>query len=248
MEFAIGVAGHVIGIRTGSGYVYGLCDRYMTDRPVERTFEVTSEDIASERSEVERMNATVIDPRQRASLGPGSLEWMALHRQVSDYLLGFDIMLFHGSCVAVDGRCYLFMAPSGTGKSTHTALWMQKFGGRAMMVNGDKPFVRIASDCVTAYGSPWDGKEHLSANVGVPLHAIAIVHRGEENHIEPVERDERMRELARGAYVPDGAASRLKAAVLMDRLLAQVSLYSLTCNMEPEAADCAYAMMSGDVR
>lgn len=248
MEFAIDVAGHVIGVRTGSGYVHGLCARYMTDRPVERTFEVTPEDIASERAEVERMNATVTDPRQRASLGPGSLEWMALHRQVSDYLLGFDTMLFHGSCVAVDGLCYLFMAPSGTGKSTHTALWMELFGERAMMVNGDKPFVHVARDGITAYGSPWDGKEHLSTNVGLPLHAIAIVHRGQENHIEPIVRDARMHELARGAYVPDGAASRLKAAILMDEILAQVSIYSLTCNMEPEAAGCSYGMMSGGVR
>lgn len=248
MELAIDVAGHVVGVRTDSGYVYGLCRRYMTSAAVERTFEVTAADIARERVEVERMNANVADSRRRASLGPGSLEWMALHRQVSDYLLGFGIMLFHGSCVAVDGRCYMFVAPSGTGKSTHTALWMQRFGDRALMVNGDKPFVRVTSGGVTAYGSPWDGKEHLSANVGLPLHAVAIIHRGRENHIEPVARDMRMRELARAAYVPDSVESRLEAVVLMDELLAQVDLYSLTCNMEPEAVDCSYAMMSRDAR
>lgn len=100
MEFAIGVAGHSVGIRTGREGIRDLCARYLTDMPAERAFEATPGDIAFECAEVERMNATVADSRLRASLGSGSLEWRALHRQVSDYLLGFGIMLFHGSCFA----------------------------------------------------------------------------------------------------------------------------------------------------
>lgn len=248
MEFAIDVAGHTIGIKSHRSLIRKLCKRYLTDQPVERVFKATPESIAHEREVAERMNEEIDDPQKRASLAPGNLEWMTLHRQVADYLLGFDIMLFHASCVAVDGKCYMFMAPSGTGKSTHTALWMKKFGDRAQMVNGDKPFVQISPERATLYGSPWDGKEHLSANIGVPLQAIAIVHRGQENHIEPVERDQRMNEIAAGAYVPDSPASRLRAAILMDELLTQVCVYSLTCNMEPEAVDCSYGMMSRDLK
>ena len=56
-------------------------------------------------------------------------------------LLHNGIML-HSSCVVVDDKAYLFTARSGTGKSTHTRLWCQLFGDRAVMVNDDKPFLR----------------------------------------------------------------------------------------------------------
>lgn len=48
----------------------------------------------------------------------------------------------HASAVALDGAAYLFSADSGTGKSTHTGLWMDCFGQeRAQIINDDKPAV-----------------------------------------------------------------------------------------------------------
>lgn len=248
MDFSIKVAGHIVGISTNRKCIYQLSSRYVTDLPAERTFEAAPEDIAREHAVAEQANKEMDKQQQPLIITAESLEWMSLHRQIAEYLLDFDVMLFHGSSVAVDGKCYMFMAPSGTGKSTHTALWMKEFGDRAIMVNGDKPFIHIAPEGVTLFGSPWDGKEHLSTNVGLPLQAIAIIHRGAKNHIEPVEKGGRMAELAAGAYVPESAASRLKAAILIDELLSQVGVYSLTCNMEPDAVSCAYEAMSGDCR
>lgn len=54
-------------------------------------------------------------------------------------LLKFRGILLHSSCVVVDGAAYAFSADSGTGKSTHTALWLKHFGNRAYMLNDDKP-------------------------------------------------------------------------------------------------------------
>jgi len=72
-------------------------------------------------------------------------EELAVHRKISTAMVQYDTFLFHGSCVAVDGEGYLFTAPSGTGKSTHARLWREYLGERAVMINDDKPFIRIAS-------------------------------------------------------------------------------------------------------
>lgn len=82
------------------------------------------------------------------------LETLAVYRKIADYLLSCDTLLFHGSVIAVDGEGYLFTAKSGTGKSTHTRLWREYFGERAVIVNDDKPLLHITDSGVTAYGTP----------------------------------------------------------------------------------------------
>lgn len=86
------------------------------------------------------------------------LETLAVYRKIADYLLSCNTLLFHGSVITVDGEGYLFTAQSGTGKSTHTRLWREYFGERAVMVNDDKPLLHITDSGMTAYGTPWDGK------------------------------------------------------------------------------------------
>ena len=73
----------------------------------------------------------------------GIIESLAIYRKLCEKILDRNCVLFHCSAVAVDGKAYLFTAASGTGKSTHTRMWRQHFGGRAVMVNDDKPILRI---------------------------------------------------------------------------------------------------------
>lgn len=67
------------------------------------------------------------------------LETLAVYRKIVTRLVFSDILLIHGSAIAVDGKAYLFTAPSGTGKSTHTRMCREYFKDRAVMVNDDKP-------------------------------------------------------------------------------------------------------------
>ena len=94
---------------------------------------------------------------------------------------------------------YSGTAASGTGKSTHVALWRKYFGERAVMVNDDKPLLRIG-DVVTAYGTPYDGKHKLSNRIAVPLKAICILTRAAENSIVPVTKTEAYTMLLQQAY------------------------------------------------
>ena len=176
------------------------------------------------------------------------LETLAVYRKIADNLLSCDTLLFHGSVIAVDGKGYLFTAKSGTGKSTHTRLWREYFGERAVMVNDDKPLLHITDSSVTAYGTPWDGKHRLSTNIVVPLKGICILTRNAKNHIEPVEPHAvypLIVQQTNRSLLADGMKQTLS---LIDRMLTVVPVYRLGCNMDIEAARVAYEGMKYHIR
>ncbi|MBQ7727891.1 MAG: hypothetical protein IJT60_04860 [Clostridia bacterium] len=174
------------------------------------------------------------------------LEMSAVCRQVAEQMPFQGTILVHGSCIAVDGAGYLFTADSGTGKSTHAALWRQVFGERVVMVNDDKPLIRIQDGGAVAFGTPWDGKDRLSTNISVPLKAICILERGLRNEIRPLSVEEAYPVLVRQVYRPMDGAALEKTLELIDRLASLVKLWHLSCTMDPEAARVAsQAMMKG---
>lgn len=91
--------------------------------------------------------------------------------------------LFHSSVVSHQGKAYMFLGPSGTGKSTHSSLWLKYIEGTAL-VNDDNPVVRILDDgSIRVYGSPWSGKTPCYRNVSYPLGAIVNLSQAPENRI-----------------------------------------------------------------
>ena len=65
---------------------------------------------------------------------------------------GKDTLVLHAVVVSYGGKGYMFIAPSGTGKSTHARLWLEHIEGTEL-VNDDFPVVRDEM----VYGSPWGG-------------------------------------------------------------------------------------------
>ena len=173
------------------------------------------------------------------------LETLAVYRKIAEAMPFRDTLLLHGSTVAVDGAAYTFIAKSGTGKSTHTKLWRQLLGDRAVMVNDDKPLVHIGENGAIIYGTPWDGKHHLSSNIAVPLKAVCILERAEENSIRPVTVGEAYPMLLQQIYRPMDGAAMAKTMELIDRLAVSVGLWRLGCNRDIEAAEVAYSTLSG---
>ena len=202
---------------------------YRTEEAAELTLGLTPEELTAER-----------EYPGTEEYSDAYLEWLAIYRKLSDYLLEKDVLLFHGSAVAVDGEVYLFTAPSGTGKSTHARLWREMLGDRVLMVNDDKPLLKISEDGVTVYGTPWDGKHRLSTNIALPLKALCLLNRGEENRIRRVTADEALPTLLRQAYRSE-ALDRILP--LVTRLSDAVPIYELYCNMSPEAAEVSWRGM-----
>ena len=93
-------------------------------------------------------------------------------------------VLFHAAVVSYEGKGYMFLGPSGTGKSTHARLWLEHIEGSAL-VNDDNPVVRISEDgSATVYGSPWSGKTPCYRNVSYPLGGIVVLSQAPYNNIQ----------------------------------------------------------------
>ena len=108
-----------------------------------------------------------------------------------------------------------------------------------------KPLIRVSDAGATIYGTPWDGKHRLSANIAVPLKALCILERAEQNAIRRVSKVEAYPMLLQQVYRPSDAAALAKTLTLLDRLAASVPLWRLSCNMNSEAARLAYDAMKG---
>lgn len=86
----------------------------------------------------------------------------------------------HASSVILDGKAYLFMGKSGTGKSTHSALWIKSFQGCELM-NDDNPTILISNDIVMAAGTPWSGKTPCYKDVIAPVGGIVKLKQAKFN-------------------------------------------------------------------
>lgn len=159
-------------------------------------------------------------------------------------LLKFDGFMLHSSAVAVDNKAYLFSAPSGTGKSTHTQLWCTLFGEKAVIINDDKPAIRQVDGKILAYGTPWSGKSDLNVNVGIPLQGICVLSRSENNFIEPLDEGEAIFSILNQTIRPEDERYMDLLLGLLDKTLGCVKVWKMGCNISTEAAKMAYETMS----
>ena len=177
--FTISIAGIPIRIEALYETTKEFCSEYLTDKEPELTITSGMEKIRQEadltKEEAER------EGKEQGRLGAPYLEQLAIYREIADRLTKRDILLFHASAIAVDGRAYLFAGRSGIGKSTHTRLWQEKLLNHASMVNDDKPLLKITESAILACGTPWNGKEKRGNNIMMPVKAICFLERAEKN-------------------------------------------------------------------
>ena len=230
--FVMEIAGFGIGVEPLFESTRMYCREYWTDREPEFRVTVTREELKQEQT---LLNIEADEEGlKRRKFSDMFLERSVIQRRVAENLARRDVLLMHGSTVAVDGRAYLFTAPCGTGKSTHTRLWREVFGDRAVMVNDDKPFLKLTGDAVLACGSPWTGKHGIGTNVCVPLGGICILCRGKENLIRPAVPEQVLDFLRSQCFPPQG----------LEKLLSRVRLWEMECTKEPQAALTAHGAMS----
>ena len=240
MTFKIKLAGVTVAIQSLYDEVYTMCRDYLTDGDEAFTVTVRPEDIAFEREQSAQLAQTEHRPVGRYP--EPYLETLAVYRQIAEGMLKFNTCLMHGSAVAVGDEAFLFTAPSGTGKTTHTGLWLSHIPG-AYIVNGDKPLIRADETGSVVCGTPWSGKECLHTNAAVPLSAICVLQRGEQNRIEPIDFGEAYPTLFCQIYRPADREDVARTMSIINNLSKTVRFFRLTCNREPEAAFVAFEGM-----
>ena len=128
-------------------------------------------------------------------------------------------------------------------------LWQELLGDKMTVVNGDKPIVRFFDDepeMPYAYGTPWNGKEHMGCNMRTPLKHICFIERSETNYVEKANKKDIVNHIFNQVYMPKDPVAIMNTMQLIDRLLNCCNLWVIHCNMEPEAAEIAYnAIING---
>ena len=243
--FKIHLAGKNIAVTSLYDATADFCSDYTADFQNEDfAVSITEADIISEleRSIEEGIGGGMTSYRPNYAY----LEVLALYRKIAIRMADYGVILFHGSAIELDGVTYIFTAKSGTGKSTHTRLWREHFGKRAVMVNDDKPLIHVGDGAVTVYGTPWNGKHNLGENMSSPLHAICILERAEKNSIVKVDPMSVFVNIFGQTFRPSDAEPMKKVLVLVDKMLKQVPVYRLGCNMDPDAVEVSYNGMKGN--
>ena len=181
---------------------------------------------------------------QQPHLSLDDCEYLCTGGSFYRQLLDFDGMLLHSSAVVMDGYAYLFSAPCGTGKSTHTNMWKDAFGDAVIMLNDDKPALRKEDGHWYAYGTPWSGKTDQNINMRVPLGGICVLTRGETNEIEPYCGAGAIFSLLDQTVRPKAVNVRGRLLELLDDLMSAVPVWKLRCTPTKEAALVSQAAMS----
>lgn len=158
-----------------------------------------------------------------------------------------DTLLIHASCVRNGGKAFPFIAKSGTGKSTHSALWLQHIEGTDL-INDDNPAVRIVNGLPVLYGTPWSGKTPCYRNVKAPLGAIVKIERAQANSMERLRPAQ-----ALAALMPASSTMKWNASLqdaicdLMARIISTTPIFTLHCLPDKEAATlCRQNVMTSE--
>ncbi|MDO4983645.1 MAG: hypothetical protein Q4E35_08850 [Eubacteriales bacterium] len=242
MDKRLKLAGLVIEIHTLFDSIANTAE-YETAEPPDFSVSITAQDIAAEKRK--SMSECAYEGIEYPNYSPAALENTAVYRKIAEKLPEYDALVFHGSAVAVGEKTYLFTAKSGTGKTTHTGLWLKNIEG-SYVVNGDKPILRIMDGKPFVCGTPWMGKEGYGCNKNVPLSAICFVNRETENRIEKTEFQKIYPRLIGQSYRPESGPLVAKTVMLLERIGACVPIYELFCNMEDEAAAVSFRGMSDE--
>ncbi|HBL41445.1 MAG TPA: hypothetical protein DDY98_07765 [Ruminococcaceae bacterium] len=240
-EFTILLAEIPIRVQALYPQTKAFCADYLTEKTPVFCVTIEPQDIAYEQKFSEKTAEREHKPIVRFL--PEYLETLAVYRKIANKMPSYGVLLFHGAAVAVDGQVYLFTAQSGTGKTTHMKYWLEQYGERATVVNGDKPLIKMTDNGVFVCGTPWQGKEKYGKNTVLPLKALCILQRDTHDHIEKVSFSKEFSVILRQTYQPPFADGLEKTLDLLTDLSKKIPLYKLGCTMNPQSALVSYQGM-----
>ena len=153
-----------VDIQNRLRYTDNFCKEYLSEdqeSPADFAVFVTNEAFQEEKS-------------QSAEFSDGYIENICLYREICLKMPLYNRILLHSCVLEYEGSAYAFLGRSGTGKSTHTGLWLNYVEGTDIL-NGDKPILGIFENEVVVYGTPWMGKEGRGKKGKAPLKALVFL-------------------------------------------------------------------------
>lgn len=225
-------------VRINNHYEYTekFCKEYLSkdqDLPADITATVTKEEFLQEKA-------------QSSQFSDGYIENICLYRSLCLQLPSFHRMLLHASVLEKDGEGYAFLGRSGTGKSTHTRLWMQ-YLKNCSIVNGDKPILEETKDGFVAHGTPWRGKENWGGKNSVLLKWLCFIEQAKENEIVRLTTSETSARLFQQILMPTVAEEVVATLDMLDRFIKNTPAYLLKCDISEKAVETSFTALTGKV-
>lgn len=215
-------------IKTSDDKIISFFNSYSSNDEPKFSISITDEDIEYEKS-FNSLNTTNY-----------SLTLIAIYRKIVEELINYDAVLFHSSALIVDDKGLIITGESGIGKSTHASLYREYLN--ATMINDDKPLIRMFDNEFVVYGTPYDGKHHLSNNISHPINAIFSIKQG-QNSIKKLNNREALEVLMSQVYRPKNEEKLLKVINIMNRMANNIAIYELTCDISKEALKTGYKVL-----
>ena len=230
----IKIADISVELETPYSELVSLYKPYQCEEQAQLTIKVTPDELIAE-----------------SELSPHAPKWeifgLATYRKLCIQALKYDCILFHSSAVAVDGKGYLFSAPSGTGKSTHSFLWKEMLGPKLTIINDDKPLLRLIDGNWLVCGTPWNGKHNLGSNKKVPIEGICFLKQSNENEIFKINNFSAIPLLLNQMLRPKELDKMDKLLELTENLINQIPMWQMHCLANLSAAAICYKTMKGSV-
>ena len=155
-------------------------------------------------------------------------------------IISHGAMLVHSSVLVYDNKAYLFTADSGVGKSTHTRMWLDKFGEKVHILNDDKPVVKIKNGVPLCCGTPFDGGSKIANNKTVPIGAIIFIERSDTNFMTIPDTKEIVQRLYTSTVKYVNKEDGMCLLSNFDNLISHTKFFVLHCNTDKSAVDVAY--------
>ncbi len=182
--------------------------------------------------------------KRAPNLTPGEAEYLLLGSAFYLRLLDFDGFFLHASAVMYEGEAYLFSAPCGTGKSTHTKLWQTYFGAdKALIINDDKPALRLVGGNILVCGTPFSGKTNQNLSISAPLKSICFLEQSDENWIKPMPSSKAIAAILNQTIRPRELETMDKLLLNIEKVLESIQIYKMGCNISTEAVKLSYNAM-----
>lgn len=240
INFNIEIAHTVFRVECRNEALKQLYADYITDKKAEYSVSASDEELIETRKSYEELHRKYGDYQ---TVGDARVESLVHHTHIANEMLKHGVLLTHGSAVVANGQTYMFIAPSQTGKSTHTRLWLKLPDVETYIINDDKPMLRPTENGVIVYSTPW-GQYRKPKQSEAPLKALAVLERGETNVINPISSAEMFPSLYKASLRGETREEAMLVMNLEDKILSAVDLFKLKCNTEPDAAQIAFQTMS----
>ena len=229
------IAGLRVRIENKYEFTTKFCRAYLSED------QTTSVDIVARTTE-EEFEKEKRESQQNFS--DGYIENICLYRSICTQMPLFDRMLVHCSVLEYDGEAYAFLGRSGTGKSTHTKLWL-KYLSPTRVINGDKPILEYKNGMFIAYGTPWMGKEGWGTKAKAPLKALCFLEQAKVNTVRKLTVSEASSRLFTQILIPTEEKNAIATLDLTDKMVTSIPAYLLQCDISEEAVRHSFQAMTG---